>query len=70
MSLQYIRDNYRVPAKRGGRIEYTDKTALFIRGFTYSPKRGTIVGAVAAGKVNTIIIPQDFKGMINVGGEK
>ena len=45
MSLQYIRDNYNVPAKRGARIEYSDATALFIRGFLYSPKKGTIVGA-------------------------
>lgn len=43
MSMKYIRDNYRVPAKRGARIEYTDSTALFIMGFLYQPKRGTIV---------------------------
>lgn len=45
MSMQYIRDNYRVPAKRGARIEYTDSTALFIMGFLYQPRRGTIVAA-------------------------
>ena len=45
MSLQYIRDNYNVPAKRGARIEYTDTMGVFIKGFTYWPSKGTIVGA-------------------------
>ncbi|MBF6277033.1 hypothetical protein [Nocardia nova] len=37
MSMQWVRDNYRVPAKRGGRVRYTgDRT----------PQLGTITGTV------------------------
>uniref|UniRef100_A0A1A7GCM2 Uncharacterized protein n=2 Tax=root TaxID=1 RepID=A0A1A7GCM2_9ZZZZ len=36
MSMSWIRKNYRVPAKRGGRIEYTGGK---------QPQYGTIVGA-------------------------
>ena len=43
--MEYIRKTYRVPAKRGARIEFFDSTALFIMGFLYSPRRGTIVAA-------------------------
>ena len=43
--MQWIRDNYNVPAKRGARIEFTDSTALFIMGFLYQPRRGTVVAA-------------------------
>jgi hypothetical protein len=45
MSMQDIRENYKVPAKRGARIEFHDPTALFIMGFLYSPKKGTIVAS-------------------------
>lgn len=34
MSMEWIRRNYRVPAKRGGRVEYTGGD---------TPKHGTIV---------------------------
>ena len=44
--MAYIRETYKVPAKRGGRIEFSgDETAKFIMGFLYQPKRGTIVSA-------------------------
>lgn len=44
MSMKYIRDNYKVPAKRGARIEWDgDEMTKFIQGFLYRPKRGTIV---------------------------
>lgn len=44
--MEYIRKTYRVPAKRGARIEYDgDSLAKFIKGFLYKPKRGTIVAA-------------------------
>lgn len=43
--MKWIRDNYNVPAKRGARIEYNDSTALFIMGFLYKTKRGTIVAS-------------------------
>ncbi len=44
--MEYIRNTYRVPAKRGARIEYDgDEMAKFIRGFLYKPKKGTIVAA-------------------------
>ena len=36
MSMEYIRDYYRVPAKRGGRVKYTGQA---------NPKEGTIVGS-------------------------
>lgn len=36
MSLEWIRTNYKVPAKRGGRVEYTGEKA---------PQLGTICGA-------------------------
>lgn len=36
MSMDYIRGYYKVPAKRGGRVEYFGGNAL---------KRGTITGA-------------------------
>ncbi|KHJ56266.1 hypothetical protein LA66_06750 [Aureimonas altamirensis] len=39
MSISYIREYYGVPAKRGGRIEYTGGK---------SPELGTIVGARGA----------------------
>jgi len=39
MSLEYIRKAYNVPAKRGGRVEYTGDG---------SPKLGTISGARGA----------------------
>jgi hypothetical protein len=37
MSLQYIRDYYKVPAKRGGRIRFLDFKGLHVE--------GTITGA-------------------------
>ncbi|MQB00525.1 MAG: hypothetical protein GEU78_09580 [Actinobacteria bacterium] len=40
MSMQYIRDYYKVPAKRGGRILYTYGGELIGQ-----PGEGTIVGA-------------------------
>lgn len=39
MSMVYIRNAYRVPAKRGGRIEYTGEKA---------PRFGTIIGTYGA----------------------
>ncbi|MGO6998978.1 hypothetical protein [Rhizobium leguminosarum] len=36
MSMEWIRKNYRVPAKRGGRVEYTGGK---------TPEQGVIVGA-------------------------
>ncbi len=36
MSIEWIRKNYRVPAKRGGRVEYTGEA---------TPQLGTICGA-------------------------
>jgi hypothetical protein len=39
MGIQWIRDNYRVPAKRGGRVKYTGHM------FGLMPKFGTITGA-------------------------
>lgn len=39
MSLEYIRKTYRVPAKRGGRVEYTGKGRSEL---------GTIAGASGA----------------------
>lgn len=36
MSIDWIRKNYRVPARRGGRVEYTGEKW---------PQRGTICGA-------------------------
>lgn len=39
MSMQYIRDYYRVPAKRGGRVEFTGKA---------EPIMGTITGSNGA----------------------
>ena len=39
MSMDYIRTAYKVPAKRGGRIEYTPHVP---------PRMGTIVGARGA----------------------
>lgn len=41
MSLQYIREYYGVPAKRGGRVKYTGSSR---RG----PEFGTIVGSKGA----------------------
>lgn len=41
MSLQYIREHYGVPAKRGGRVKYTGSSR---RG----PEFGTITGANGA----------------------
>ena len=44
--MKWIRDNYNVPAKRGARIEYSgDEMAKFIKGFLYTPRKGTIVSA-------------------------
>ncbi len=44
--MEWIRKNYNVTAKRGGRIEYSgDEMAKFIQGFLFQPKRGTIVAA-------------------------
>lgn len=40
MSLEYIRTYYRVPAKRGGRVEYTGNKG--------QDRRGTITGARGA----------------------
>lgn len=45
MSMKYIRDYYKVPAKRGARIEFDDEMSKFLLGFLYKPKRGTIVGS-------------------------
>lgn len=39
MSLKYIRDNYHVPAKRGGRVIYDDSDG---------PRMGTITCAYGA----------------------
>lgn len=39
MSMQYIRDTYSVPAKRGARVEYTGEA---------SPTLGTITGSEGA----------------------
>lgn len=36
MSIEWIRTNYKVPAKRGGRVEYTGEK---------TPQLGTICGA-------------------------
>ena len=45
-NMAYIRNYYKVPAKRGARIEWSgDEMAKFIRGFLYIPKKGTIVAA-------------------------
>lgn len=41
MSLRYIRDTYGVPAKRGGRIEYTGNGAK-IQGTITGSKGGNI----------------------------
>lgn len=38
MSMDYIRSTYNVPAKRGGRIEYTGTDAS-------KPVQGTIIGS-------------------------
>lgn len=44
--MQYIRDTYKVPAKRGARIEYSgDETEKFLKGFLYKPRKGTVVAA-------------------------
>jgi hypothetical protein len=45
--MQYIRDYYKVPAKRGAIIEYhgDEEIGRFIRGFLYVPRRGVIVAA-------------------------
>ncbi|SOC46616.1 hypothetical protein SAMN05892877_12357 [Rhizobium subbaraonis] len=40
MTMAYIRDAYRVPAKRGDRIEYTGDKA--------GPRLGTIIGTYSA----------------------
>ncbi len=40
MSMEYIRDTYRVPAKRGGRVEYS--------GDRGGPRLGTITGTQSA----------------------
>ncbi len=40
MTMAYIRDAYRVPAKRGGRVEYT--------GDRSGPRLGTIIGTCSA----------------------
>lgn len=40
MTMAYIRDAYRVPAKRGGRVEYT--------GDRNGPRFGTIIGTYGA----------------------
>jgi len=46
MSMQSIRDYYKVPAKRGARIEFTgDSLGKFIYGFLYKGKKGTITGS-------------------------
>lgn len=49
MSMKYIRDYYKVPAKRGARIEFEDDVYAFIYGFLADPKKqwrkGTIVGS-------------------------
>ena len=39
MSMEYIRDTYKVPAKVGGRVEYTGRE---------TPSTGTIKGADGA----------------------
>ncbi len=39
MSMDWIRNHYGVPAKRGGRVEYTP-----CEGSTDAPARGTITG--------------------------
>ncbi len=39
MSMEYIRNSYAVPAKRGGRVEYTHPTP---------PRNGTIIGSRGA----------------------
>ncbi len=39
MSFEYIKQAYNIPAKRGGRVEYTGGK---------EPKKGTIVGASGA----------------------
>lgn len=39
MSMDYIRDTYKVPAKRGGRVEYT---------YPVPPRMGTIISSRGA----------------------
>lgn len=45
--MEYIRKYYKVPAKRGARVEFYDDTYHFIYGFLVNEKRkkGTIVAA-------------------------
>ena len=45
--MEYIRKYYKVPAKRGARVEFYDDTYHFIYGFLANEKRkkGTIVAA-------------------------
>lgn len=40
MSMKYIRSAYNVPAKRGGRVEYTDSNGQKFRGTIVSAKEG------------------------------
>lgn len=52
MSMQYIRDYYRVPAKRGGRVEYTGggkATTGTITGTSGARLRVRMDGDTAAG---------------------
>lgn len=41
MSMQYIRDTYKVPAKRGGKVRY-------LNGLSPFGKKGTIIGSKGA----------------------
>ncbi len=40
MTMKYIRDTYGVPAKRGGRVEYTDTNGAKFDGTIVSAERG------------------------------
>lgn len=55
MSMEYIRHNYGVPAKRGGRIEFTDSGGVKWRGIIRAA-RGAYLSVSLDGFVNKVSI--------------
>lgn len=53
MSLEYIRQTYGVPAKRGGRVEYTGGRV---------PIKGTILGAALGGRLSVRLDGSKYSG--------
>ena len=57
MSMEYIRKTYGVPAKRGGRIEFTDLYGAKWRGVIRSASDARLIVRLDGLRINSILHP-------------